>query len=159
LFENVSPNTRRRVPNDSRLCKVLAMAMLWCACDGEAAEKYLSPMMRQRITAAYIPTHPNTAQPINKVALNIYGIQDTLMIDKIPNFNNGTPPNAAAGEAASGGGGRGSSQQTRQQNADVLVNLQRLTQQQAQNHLQAMDSIAGLQTWAANQFKTVNNNI
>jgi hypothetical protein len=76
LFTNVCPKIRARYPHDSRLCKVLAMAMLWCALDQEAGEVYMPQGMRDRITQAYIPTHPNEAQPVTKAALNIYRIQD-----------------------------------------------------------------------------------
>jgi Transcriptional activator of glycolytic enzymes len=39
------------------------------------------------------------------------------------------------------------------------VNVQRLQQQQAQNHQQTMDSIASLRMWVSNQFRAVNGNI
>jgi hypothetical protein len=87
LFANVCPNIRRCFPNDSWLCKVLGMAMLWCALDQEASKLYISQGMRDRITQAYIPTHPEISQPIDKVALNIYRIEDTLMIHEIPAFD------------------------------------------------------------------------
>jgi hypothetical protein len=99
LFTNVCPNIRARFPNDSRLCKVLGMAMLWCAMDAEAGEAFTSQTMRDRITQAYIPTHPEISQPICKAALNVYRIQDTLMIDEIPGHD-GTNPPAAGGDGA-----------------------------------------------------------
>ena len=46
-----------------------------------------------------------------------------------------------------------------QQNAATLINIQRLQQQQSQNHQQVMDSIASLRTWCLGQFRTVNTNI
>jgi hypothetical protein len=137
LFTNVCPNIRARFPNDSRLCKVLGMAMLWCAMDAEAGEAFMSQGMRDRITQAYIPTHADIAQPITKVPLNVYRIQDTLMIDEIPYFDAMNPPAAAAVPVVN-------QQVNQQQSAAVLVNIQRLQQQQAQNHQQAMDSIASL---------------
>jgi hypothetical protein len=64
------------------------MAMLWGAMDGEVSKRFMSPAMRDHINQAYIPTHPEIAQPIKKTLLNIYRIQDTLMIDKLPDINN-----------------------------------------------------------------------
>ena len=163
LFDNVCPNIRRRYPNDSRMCKVLGMAMLWCALDQEAGEKYMPQAMRDRITQAYIPTHPDIQQPISKVPLNIYRIQDTLMIDEIPELDDGNggaaavgaPVGAPAGVPAGAAGATANGQYS----AAVLVNVQRLQQQQAQNHQQLSDSIASLRTWSRDQFRTINNNI
>ena len=59
LFDNVCPNIRGRYPSDTRLCKVLGMAMLWCALDSKAGEQYMPQAMRDRITQAYIPSHPH----------------------------------------------------------------------------------------------------
>jgi hypothetical protein len=58
--------------------------MLWCAMDEEAGKAFMPQGMRDRITQAYLLTHPNIQQPVQKVSLNIYTIQDTLMIDKVP---------------------------------------------------------------------------
>jgi Transcriptional activator of glycolytic enzymes len=156
LFTNVCPNIiRARFPNDARLCKVLAMAMLWCAMDAEAGEKFMSQGMRDRITQAYLLTHANVQQPIVKVSLNVYRIQDTLMIDEMPHHDGGGDAAAANPTPQQ----QQNPQQNQQQQAAVLINIQRLQQQQSQNHQQAMDSIAALRTWSHNQFKTVNGNI
>jgi Transcriptional activator of glycolytic enzymes len=154
---------RARYPHDSRLCKVLAMAMLWCAMDEEAGEAFMPQGMRDRITQAYLPTHPNIQQPVEKVSLNIYRIQDTLMIDEVPELigNGGgfAAPAAPAGAPTGGVPAGAVNAINQQQSAALLVNIQRLQQQQSQNHQQAMDSIAALRTFSLNQFRTVNNNI
>jgi hypothetical protein len=53
LFEHVVSNIRRRYPNDSRFCKVLAHALLFAAMDGELGEM-MPPEIRNRITQAYL---------------------------------------------------------------------------------------------------------
>ena len=113
--------------------------------------------MRDRITQAYIPSHPDIAQPIVKVPLNVYRIQDTLMIDEIPELGDNGPEGAPA--VAGAPVGAAGAQANGQYGAAVLVNLQRLQQQQSQNHQQLSDSIASLRTWSRDQFRTVNNNI
>ena len=153
LFEHVCPNIRRRFPNDSRLCRVLGRAILFAAMDVELGERMLSQGMRDRITQAYIPTHPNVAQPIDRVPLTIYRIQDTLMIDKIraePRADNNDGARAAQPVQAT---------PNNQNWQTVLVNLQRIQQEEAQRHQQTMNSIASLQRWCRDQFRTVNNNI
>lgn len=44
LFEHVVPSIRRCFPNDSRLCGVLATAILWAAMD-EATQHMMPPAM------------------------------------------------------------------------------------------------------------------
>jgi hypothetical protein len=68
------------------------------------------------------------------------------MIDEVPEIDgdHGNPAAVGAVLAAP------NAEVNRQQNAAVLVNVQRLQQQQAQNHQQAMDSIASLRNWATN---------
>jgi hypothetical protein len=159
LFSNVCPKIRAKYPHDSRLCKVLAMAMLWCAMDEEAGEAFMPQGMRDRIMQAYLPTHPNIQQPVQKVSLNIYRIQDTLMIDEVPELIGNGGGFAAPGAAAAGAPAGALNAINQQQSAALLVNIQRLQQQQSQNHQQAMDSIAALRTFSLNQFRTVNNKI
>jgi Transcriptional activator of glycolytic enzymes len=151
LFENVVPNIRRRFPNDSRLCKVLATALLFGAMDPQISEEFLPAAMRERITTAYVPTHPEISQPVQRIPLTIYRIQDSLMIDEMPQAGN----NGGAAAPANGA----LPVVNEQQHAQVLINVQALQQAVAQNHQQQTDAIAALRTWALNQFRTVNSNI
>lgn len=136
LFDNVVPNIRRRYPNDSRLCRVLATALLYGALDPQIGEELLPPSLRERITTAYVPTHPETAQPVVRVPLTIYRIQDNLMIDEMiqQEGDNGGPVIAQAPVGAP----------TEQQHAQVLINIQALQQAVAQNYQQAMNALASL---------------
>ena len=154
LFEHVAPNIRRRFPNDSRLCRVLALPLLFAAMDNETGEEFLPQAMRNRITAAYIPTHPEVPQPVERVPLTIYRVQDTLMIAEMINTDNGDNGGVAP-PAVPGAGGV----VTNQQHQQVLISLQSLQQSVAQNHQQLTQSIASLRQWALNQFRTVNTNI
>jgi Transcriptional activator of glycolytic enzymes len=82
-----------------------------------------------------------------RVPVTIYRIQDTLMINEMPQRTDhdggGAAPTAAVGTPAV---------VNDQQHAQVLINVQALQQAVAQNHQQQID-------WALNQFRTVNNNI
>ena len=151
LFEHVVPNIRRRFPEDSRFCRILATAILFGAMDNEIAEVYLPEAMRERITTGYIPTHPDIAQPVVRIPLTIYRIQDTLMIDEMPTVEGGNNVGKAVPGALQA--------VNEQQQAQLLINIQALQQSTAQNHQQTQNSIASLRTWAVGQFRTVNNNI
>ena len=130
LFENVVPNIRRRFPNDSRLCRVLATAILFAAMDNEVGEQYMPAAMRDRINAAYIPTHPQIAQPVMRVPLTIYRVQDTLMIDEM--ILHEQPGGAPAANAPAGAAAVGVPIVNQQQHAQTLINLQALKQAVAQ---------------------------
>ena len=153
LFENVVPNTRRRFPNDTRLCRVLAKSILFAALDNEVGEEYVPGPMRDRITAAYIPTHPNIAQPVIRVPLTIYRIQDTLMIDEM------TAGETEPAPEAGGAGGAAPVGFNNQQVQQLLINLQSLQRSVAENHQQMTQSVSSLRTWTQQQFRTVNTNI
>jgi Transcriptional activator of glycolytic enzymes len=155
LFEHVVPNIRKRFPEDSRLCRVLGTALLFGAMDPEVGEKYVPQGIRQRISSAYLPTHPAIQQPVARVPLTIYRVQDTLMIDEmIVQGDNGGGNGPTAGTAAGT-----APVVNQQQHAQVLINLQALQQNVAQNHQQQQESMASLRTWCGNQFRTINNNI
>lgn len=150
LFEHVVPNLRRRFPNDSRLCKVLAHALLFAAMDPDLGEN-LPPITRERITHAYLGIYPDTQQPIERVPLVIYRIEDTLCIDERP---------VGAANAAAANHGEGIEHQaTNDQLAAILINQQRLEQLESQHHQQMMDALSSLRDWAETKFKTINNNI
>lgn len=65
VFGNVVPNIRRRYPTDSRLCRVLGLALLYGARD-DIIGKSIPTCVRDRITQAYIPLYPETSQPVEK---------------------------------------------------------------------------------------------
>ena len=113
--------------------------------------------MRDRINAAYIPTHPQIAQPVMRVPLTIYRVQDTLMIDEM--ILHEQPGGAPAANAPAGAAAVGVPIVNQQQHAQTLINLQALQQAVAQNHQQQQESIASLRQWTLAQFRTVNNNI
>ena len=154
LFEHVVPNIRRRFPQDSRLCRVLGTALLFAAMDNEIAEELVPQALRERITGAYIPTHPTIAQPVVRVPLTIYCIQDTLMIDEMPHKDNaqaGAPPVAGAPTVVPGLAAQPSTMNS-QQMAQILINVNSLKQSITQNHQQLQNSLASLREWSVNQF-------
>jgi hypothetical protein len=116
-----------RYPDDSHLCIILATTLLFAALDPQIGEEMVpQPLRDEKITTAYIPTHPNVQQPVQRIFLTIYRIQDTLMIDEIAvhGGDNGGAPVAGTTQAVV----------TEQQHAQVLINVQALQQAVAQNH-------------------------
>lgn len=154
LFTHVNPNARRRFPNDSQLCQNLALAMLFAAMDPVIGET-LPQAMQDRIAAAHISTN-NEEQPVRRVPLNIHRIQDTLMIDDITEDPTGAAPGGTNGSVGNGGNGDSGNGN---HNAAPLVNVQRIQQQQASNHQQALEAIAEQRQWSIDQFRTINNDI
>ena len=158
LFEHVVPNIRRRYPNDSRLCRVLATALMFGALDEHLGE-WLPPHCRDRITQAYLPLHPNTPQPVERIPLTIYQIEGTLCIDETPIHGAQQEANANHPNGATVAQVPLPHQAQREQMNAVLVNMQRMSQQQSQMHRQLEASIASMRQWASNQFKQINTNV
>ena len=77
------PNIRKRYSNDPTFCRVLATALLFGAMDEGIGPSFFPQVMRHRIRQAYTFTHPNIVQPVNRVPLKIYQIEDNLVIEKM----------------------------------------------------------------------------
>ena len=162
LFEHVVPNIRRRYPNDAKLCRVLGTALLFAAMDPQLVEM-LPQGTKDRVTQAYLHTHPQVPQPVERIPLTVYRVEDTLCIDETPVH----VVNEAANAAAGGGNGAAigvaigarAPQANRDQMNAVLVNLQRTQQGQSQMHMQLEASISSLRQWAGVQFKLINTNV
>ena len=120
------------------------MALLFGAMDNEIAETLIPQSIRERISSAYIPTNPTIPQPVMKVPLTIYRIEDTLMIGEMSHMDEGAPGAASASNGApAAAGNRGTGAPTEdQQVGQLLVNLRTLQQSVAQNHQQQQNSIA-----------------
>ncbi len=80
LFEHVVPNIRRRYPNDLNLCKILALAVLFVSLD-ESIDVQVE--IRARVTVAFQGLGLEETQPVIKVPLHVYRIEDRLMIDEV----------------------------------------------------------------------------
>ena len=156
LFEHVVPNIRRRYPNDSRLCRVLATALMFAALDEHLGE-CVPPHCRDRITQAYLPLHPTVPQPVERIPLTVYRIADTLCIDETP--IHGAQMEANAHHPGGDAPAALPHQAQREQMNAMLVNVQRMQQQSSQMHRQLEASIASFRQWSSTQFKMINTNV
>ena len=165
LFEKVVPNIRRRFPGDGSLCRCLALALLHAALDHDLADGVENGTC-MRIRNAYFDWQDENnsdsdsdsdsddgakavgPNPVVKVPLAIYRIQDTLMIDELEDGvgGNGGDGSAAAARSVS-----------REEHQQVLLQLQQLQRQQHSNHQQAMGSISSLRQYNQAQFSQLNN--
>ena len=80
LFEIVIPNIRKYFRNDTSLCHVLALPLLY-AC---LKEDIMVPEgIRTRVKVAFSKLGCEEVQPVTKIPLHVYRIDDKLMIDPI----------------------------------------------------------------------------
>lgn len=133
LFEHVVPMIRQRYHNDLNFCTVMALAILFAALD-ESIDVPLR--IRNRVKLAYSELGLEETQPVMKVALHVYRIEDRLMIDEVEpvSDNNGVSPN-------------------------ILVRLDRLERQNAELYRHHEGSLQRLETVFTTNFHTINNNI
>ena len=150
LFEHVVPAIRRRFPNDSRLCTVLALALLYI-CLGDNEVVFVPPEVKSRVRAAYAQLGLEEAQPIKKVPLHVYRNNGVLMIDALD--EDGSPSGGA------GPGGGGGSRMSNEMGQTLLVRMNQVERTQAQTQVQFMGGMADLRTYCGGQFRLLNNNI
>ena len=152
LFEHVVPNLRRRFPNDSRLCRVLALPLLYI-CLSSNQEVYVPSELRTKVQNAYAALGLDEEQPIRKVPLHIYRVNGVLMIDPVDTT-------AATGTTTGGtvvGGGGGIANEAAQQT--VLVRMNRMEQTQTQYQVSTTTQLTELRSYVGSQFRIANNNI
>jgi hypothetical protein len=164
LYEHVAPHIKHRFPNDNRMCRALALALLWGCLDPE--QKQLMPgALQARVEAAWNAhcivseedTHNN---PVVKVPLVVYRIADNLCIDElgVPMAGEGEQGDAvmqheaavaAAGERHDNG----------EQFQALLIQLQQTQTTVNNNHQSVLNSIGSLRSWSEGQFQQLNSNI
>lgn len=86
LFDNVIPAIRRRYPRDMKLCSNLALALLY-ACMSEEESIFVPDDIRGRVRTAYDRLGLDVAQPVKKIPLVIYRIEDQLRIEPATELN------------------------------------------------------------------------
>ena len=177
LFRNVVPCIRERFSGDSRFCCVLGLSLLFGCFDEELSQELpLHIVARVRNawdeTGVPLPVTPAgvTTNPVQRVPLHVYRINDTLCIDPVvalPTLQQqGTIVAAAAGgeETAAGAGvalmpgpsGRGNHYDDLQA---ILIQLQHQRQQMTNMEQRIDGSLSSFRAWTRNQFNVVNNNI
>jgi hypothetical protein len=151
LFQNVVPHIRRRYRNDTTLCNVLALPLLY-ACLGDNEKIAIPDELRNRVCAAYNALGNEEEQPVKKVPLCIYQVNDKLMID--PLTEDGVGVGRRSGLAA----GPTPANHDEVQQA-VLIRLNRLEQVMNQMHMGMQASTAELRHYCGTNFRVLNNNI
>ena len=172
LFEHVVPNIRRRFPADDALCRCLALALLHAALDDDLSDGIPMDVCMPVQNACFQwrdndsdsddsdsdsdDSDDDGPNPVVKIPLTIYRIQDTLMIDELEgnvggggNGGGAAPPqglSAAAAHSAS-----------REEHQQVLLQLQQLQHLIHSNHQQCMGSISALRHHLQAQFSQLNN--
>ena len=100
------PNIRARYPTDLRFCRNLGLALLYICMDEDLCKKFAVPQtMSHRVHAAYITSQQTEeGNPVEKIPLTIYRVNENLMID-----------DTVGGDSGGGGGGGGGLPQAPQQ--------------------------------------------
>ena len=152
LFQHVVPHVRRRFRNDSRLCRVLGLSLLYI-CTGDNADVYVPPELRARVRRALAELGLDTDQPIKKVPLVVYRVEGVLNIDALVG---GDAPGSGGNAGGGGDGIHGISKELVQTH---LVRINRLEQSNVQNQVGTSAAISELRGYLGNQLKIVNNNV
>lgn len=151
LFQNIVPHIRRRYRNDTALCNVLVLPLLY-ACLSNNDKIAIPDELRNRVCAAYNALGNEEEQPVKKVPLSIYQVNDKLMID--PLMDDGVGIGRRSGLAA--GPTPGNHDEVQQA---VLIRLNRLEQAMNQMHMGMQASTAELRHYCGTNFRVLNNNI
>lgn len=87
LYEHVILSIRERFPKDSRLCNVLAMALLYACMEDDIL--LVPDHIKTRVRTAYNQLHLEPTQPITKIPLVVRRREDQLLIDEVVEIGNG----------------------------------------------------------------------
>lgn len=151
LFQHVVPNIHNRYPHDYNLCKLFSLTVLFAAMD-ESID--VPSDIRERVTAAYAALGMNETQPVVKVPLYVYRIEDRLMIDEILQDNDETT-----------GGNNTTGAIVNQLSAGImshqalLVKLDRMERQMNEQFGQVFAMMEASNRLATNHYHSMNSNI
>ena len=161
LYENVVPSIRRRFPNDRKLCVLLAKALLYiCLKSVDESDTTAIPVpshIRDRVIVAYNSLGLEDDQPVKKVPLHIYRVNETLQIDEVVTVAGGTDGEAASSNitvsGAAGGGPASEMMQT------ILIRTIRNEQAIGRVESTVLSALSEQRTFTSNQFRVLNNNV
>ena len=162
LFTNVIPCIRARFSNDSRLCCVLGLALLVGCLDWEIAPElplHVEARVRNAWEALQLRAEGANSNPVHRVPLHVYRINDTLCIDPVVLREEGDGATGATVVTAGTGGGNNQQQRDNDSYQAVLIQLQQQKQQMTGMEQRIDGSLNSFRTWTRNQFTTVNNSI
>ena len=177
LFTHVVPHIRDRYENDKRLCKVLALALLWGAFDNDAREGMkIGTVVRDKFVVDFSHIRgvsPTNYNPVRKLFLDIHHSNGQLRVMKIP-----PPPPIGETTTITTEGATAASVPIPPQNNNTIrtsIGSQQMVPQQSINNLyclmfefqrqvtakldQISANITETRTYLPDEFKTVNNNI
>ncbi|CAJ1935012.1 unnamed protein product [Cylindrotheca closterium] len=148
LYENVIPNIRAKFPRDNRLCRVLALTLLY-ACMHE--DILVPPGIKSRVRTAYGELNQDTQQPVEKVPLFVHRRDDQLMIDEAIIID---------GDGSTGaGGGVVAGNSTYDLLQSIKINIQQLQQQLNNVAARSDTNFSDLRAYIQHRDRILNNNI
>ena len=158
--EHVVPGIRSFYGNNSNsnmLCNVLALPLLFACFDPELQSTVPGPILT-RITNAYsllVNTLSGTENPVQRVLLNVYRVEESLHIDELldlPNDNNNIDNNI----------NNNTYNNIRQNNNAInalFVQVQQLKQQISTQQSESTAIINGFKSEVINKLNIINNNL
>ena len=160
IFTNVIPCIRTRFSGDSRLCRVLGLSLLFGCLDEELAPElplHVVARVRNAWEALQLRAAVATNNPVHRVPLHVYRINDALCIDPIvmQREGEGDATGAPGAHSATTAGSRGDNDSYQA----LLIQLQHLRQQTTSMEQRIDGSLNSFRTWTKSQFTIVNNNI
>lgn len=165
LFEHVVPNIRAKFGRS--FAAVLGKALLYICLkeqNPQDRDKYVPvpSNIQQRVCSAYAELGLAEVQPVLKVPLHIYRINEMLQIDAMEpgrttaGVGDGENVMLALQDTNNTFGGNGLSNEILQ---SVVIRMNRMEQMQAQSQQCLLNSLSEMQTQHKRQFQVLNNNI
>ena len=156
LTETVAPGIDAYFTDESnKISEVLAKALLW-ACHEPSLEHMVSDTVRNRVRAGYNlirGEHPADYNPVEKVHLQVYRIENTVHIDELVGPSDTAESNDAGLNAAQ------AQQAHREQMTAVLLQLHRINQRQGELATQLEGGFSGLRLHFGQELSIVNKNV
>jgi hypothetical protein len=136
LLDSVVPNMSAHYTDESNhIATVMGPAVLYAA-HVPALSHLFKPQVLQRIQSAYAgirQQHPADYNPVEKVPLHVYRVENNTVIEELTAL----PPDTAGGDGQQLQAAQAVHAQ-RDNMQSMLLSMHRLTQQQAQHHQQQM---------------------
>mmetsp|Transcript_36970 Transcript_36970/g.89819 ORF Transcript_36970/g.89819 Transcript_36970/m.89819 type:complete len:692 (-) Transcript_36970:70-2145(-) len=151
LYQNVIPKIRAKFRRDNRLCRVLALTLLY-AC---MQDDILVPTeIKNRVRTAYGELNLDIQQPVQKIPLFVHRVEDQLAIDEaiVIDGEGGAGAGRGAGAAAAGNSNYDLFQ-------SIHIRLQHLEQLVNNNAARSDTQLSDLRAYIRHCNRILNNNI
>jgi hypothetical protein len=148
LFEHVVPNVHRRYPSDDRLCRVLALSLLYI-CLRSNEDIIIPDALCNRVKAAYAALGLEEEEPVEKVQLHVY---------RMPNGTFGISDTVPTGDTTGGPQGPGAPM-TAEMGQTILVRLGAVETQLVRINLNVMNGQSEGRAENRKLMRITNNNM